>query len=210
MIQKRSHNEREFRSAPIREVRVATADDGTHAVSGFAIVYNSLSVDLGGFKEIVAPGALTRTLAESPDVLCLRDHEPTLLLGRTTAGTLTLADGQAGLHFTCTLPATTTGTDLAESLRRGDIDSCSFGFCTVNDTWVQDANGDIIRTLLDVDLFEVSIVSFPAYPATTAAMRSAIDALRATDPAQVAAAVERGLKLQRSLLSLRLQEMQAQ
>lgn len=212
----------EIRSAPIREVRVATSDDGTHSVSGYAIVYNSQSVDLGGFAEIVAPGSLTRTLKDSPDVLCLRDHKQELLLGRTTAGTLTLVEDQMGLNFTCNLPATTTGNDLAESLRRGDIDSCSFGFCVANDTWNQDANGAIIRTLLDVDLFEISVVSFPAYESSSASLRSAPVEIRSAieasrNPVVVpviavldeSAVASHALSHQRSKLALRLLELSA-
>jgi HK97 family phage prohead protease len=165
--------EREVRTATIREVRVTTGDDGTHTVSGYAIVYNSQSVDLGGFVETVATGALTRSLTDNPDVLCLRDHKQELLLGRTTSGTLTLTDDATGLRFSCSLPATSAGNDLAESLRRGDIDSCSFGFFTVKDSWLVNDNGDASRTLLDVDLFEISIVSFPAYEATSASIRTA-------------------------------------
>jgi HK97 family phage prohead protease len=165
--------QREIRTVTMREVRVSMAEDGTHTVSGYAIVYNASSTDLGGFTETIVPGALTRTLLENPDVLCLRDHKPELLLGRTTSGTLSLSEDQIGLKFTCTLPKTSAATDLAESLSRGDIDACSFGFVTQNDTWTQDANGDVIRNLLDIDLFEVSIVSFPAYMQTSASLRSA-------------------------------------
>ena len=168
-----SNNNREYRFAGKREIRVATGDDGTNTVSGYAILYNALSCDLGGFKETIAPGALTRTLVECPDVLCLRDHESSLLLGRTTSGTLTLTEDNIGLQFVCQLPNTSAANDLAESLRRGDIDTCSFGFSCVNDTWTQDAEGNVIRCLLDIDLFEVSVVSFPAYADTSAALRSA-------------------------------------
>jgi HK97 family phage prohead protease len=166
-------NKREIRSITAAEFRVSTNSDGSKTVAGYAILYNSQSVDLGGFKEIVAPGALTRTLQERPDVLCLRDHKTELLLGRTNAGTLTLEDQPTGLHFTVKLPATTAGSDTAESLSRGDIDGCSFGFSVRNDIWNDTADGTIIRTLLDIDLYEISITSFPAYQSTTAALRSA-------------------------------------
>ncbi|MBB5066151.1 HK97 family phage prohead protease [Granulicella mallensis] len=173
MNPKPTTNSREYRSSVMRDVRVSKNDDGSNTVSGYAVLYNSLSVDLGGFVETIAPGALTRTLADSPDVLCLRDHQVELLLGRTISGTLILTEDSIGLNFVCQLPNTTTGNDLAESLRRGDIDSCSFGFSCANDTWTQDAQGCVIRCLLDIDLFEVSVVSFPAYPETSAALRSA-------------------------------------
>ena len=178
MSKKYKTNDREVRSIPAREIRVATRDDGSKTVSGYAILYNSQSVDLGGFKEIVAPGSVARSLKENPDVLCLRDHKSELVLGRTTAGTLTLDDQPTGLYFTVTLPNTTAANDLAESLSRGDVSGCSFGFSVNNDTWMDDAEGNIIRTLLDLDLFEISITSFPAYPSTTAALRNAPKEIR--------------------------------
>jgi uncharacterized protein len=178
MNPKKNSNQREIRSIPAKELRVVTRDDGSRAVTGYAILYNSQSVDLGGFREIVAPGSLTRTLRENPDVLCLRDHKSELVLGRTVAGTLTLEDQPTGLSFTVTLPNTTAASDLAESLSRGDVDGCSFGFCVCNDTWLDDSEGNIIRTLLDIDLYEISVTSFPAYPATTAALRTAPHEIR--------------------------------
>jgi uncharacterized protein len=173
MATKQIQNQREIRSIPAAEFRVSTNSDGSKTVGGFAILYNSQSVDLGGFKEIVAPGAVTRTLQENPSILCLRDHRTELLLGRTSAGTLTLDDQPTGLNFTVKLPATSAGNDLAESLARGDIDGCSFGFTVRNDVWNDTADGTILRTLLDLDLYEISITSFPAYTSTTAALRSA-------------------------------------
>jgi HK97 family phage prohead protease len=170
---KPNDSEIEVRSAPLKEVRVETNATGGHSVSGYAIVFNSESVDLGGFTEIVAPNALARTLIDNPDVLCLRDHKQELLLGRTISGTLTLKTDDTGLYFTCSLPATSSGNDLAESLRRGDIDSCSFGMVVVRDAWSIDLNGNDRRTLLDIDVYEISIVSFPAYEASSASLRSA-------------------------------------
>ena len=178
------------RTAPARETRsfklsaqsieVRANADGSKTVSGIAAPFNSQSVDLGQFFEVIAPGAFTRTLKENPDVLCLRDHKQEYLLGRTTSGTLTLKeDMSAGLRFTVNLPNTTQANDLAESLRRGDIDSCSFGFVTVKDDWRVLPDSDVLlRVLQDVDLFEISIVSFPAYPDSKAALRSVPAALR--------------------------------
>ena len=90
---------------------VRTTADGQKQVSGYAIVFNSPSQDLGGFTEICAPTMLNRTLRENPDVLILRDHKQELLLGRTTAGTLSLNVDSVGLAFTATLPQTAIGDD---------------------------------------------------------------------------------------------------
>jgi HK97 family phage prohead protease len=124
-----------------------------------------------GFIEIIKPGAFTRTLKDNPDVLMLRDHKQELLLGRTKSGTLTLRETSKGLEFECQLPNNSDGDNLAVSLKRGDIDSCSFGFNVMSDSWA-DVDGQLVRTLLDIDLFECSVVSFPAYPDSTAALRS--------------------------------------
>src|SRR5215469_3192801 len=93
------NKKKELRYLPARELRVQTSPDGTRTLSGYAIVYNSLSNDLGGFTEIVAPGAVTESLANNPDVLCLRDHDSSILLGRTKSKTLTLTEDSVGLRF---------------------------------------------------------------------------------------------------------------
>lgn len=175
------------RQSPKREVRsfaasqpmtVRTAPDGSKQVAGYAIVWNSRSVDLGGFTEICSATMLDRTLKENPDVLALRDHKSELLLGRTTANTLSLRVDSKGLAFTITLPKTNIGDDTAENVRLGNLSGCSFGFSCINDSWAADAAGNVVRTLLDVDLAEISITSFPAYQATTVNTRSCPVALR--------------------------------
>jgi phage head maturation protease len=80
----------ERRNIRATEIRMSTGADGSQILTGYAVRFNSPSIDLGGFTEICAPGMFTRTLRESPDVLMLRDHNSSQLLGRTTAGTLTL------------------------------------------------------------------------------------------------------------------------
>jgi hypothetical protein len=165
-------NARELRYLPIHELRVATGDDGVRTVSGYAALFLSRSVDFGGWYEMISPAAFATTLQDNPDVLALRDHDASILLGRTKSGTLKLSEDTVGLKFECTLPDTTQARDLAESMSRGDIDSCSFGFSTDNDVWTEDGEGCTVRTLIAVTLYEISIVSFPAYPDTSASLRS--------------------------------------
>jgi uncharacterized protein len=157
---------------------VQTSADGSRTISGYAIRYNEPSSDLGGFIEIVAPGAVTDSLKTSPDVLCLRDHKQDILLGRTKAKTLELTEDSSGVRFVCKLPATSQAADLAASIDRGDLDGVSFGFTTVKDKWTSDASGNVIRTLLQLQLFEVSPCSFPAYPSTSVSIRSCPAELR--------------------------------
>lgn len=168
------HN-REIRSVSA-ELRVARADDGSRTISGL-IPYNSSSVDLGGFQEIIAPSAFASALKEGSDVLALRDHDPKLLLGRTKSKTLTLSDSPEGLRYSIKLPNTTVANDLAESIERGDLDSTSFGFRCIEDRWAA-ADDSVIRTLLNVELIECSPCSFPAYSDSHVALRSAPPELR--------------------------------
>lgn len=158
---------------------VRTTADGGKQVSGYAIVWNS-PADIGDFTEVCSPQMLQRTLRENPDVLALRDHKQELLLGRTTAGTLQLRTDNKGLAFTVTLPQTAVGDDTHENVRLGNLSGCSFGFVTRDDAWAVDANGNVTRTLLDVDLFEISITSFPAYQSTSVSARSKASELRST------------------------------
>ena len=163
--------EQEIRTLATREFRVATSEDGTRTLSGI-IPYNSLSVDLGGFTELIAPGAFAGVLEPDADILCLRDHKPELLMGRTKSKTLSLSDSADGLRFTCKLPKTTQANDLAESVDRGDLDATSFGFYTLDDKWAADATGNVVRTLISVELFELSPCSFAAYQGSQVTIRS--------------------------------------
>lgn len=165
----------ETRTLP-RPVEVRAATEGTlRTAVGYAAVFNS-TVDIGGmWMETISPGAFTDALGQ--DVRALINHEPGRLLGRTAAGTLRLSQDAVGLAVEIDLPDTTDGRDVTSWLQRGDVDGMSFGFRVTKETW--DETGDIARrTILAVDLREVSIVTFPAYGDTSIALRS-LDAIRA-------------------------------
>src|ERR1017187_4218076 len=104
----------EKRAIKASEIRIATSADGVKSLSGYAVVFNSPSVDLEGFTEVCSQGMFTRTLRDSPDILLLRDHSSSQLLARTTAGTLTLTQDAKGLAFTATLPKTAIAEDRSE------------------------------------------------------------------------------------------------
>jgi HK97 family phage prohead protease len=145
---------------------------------GYASVFNSKSQDLGGFVEIVRPGAFTRALTGGADVRALVNHDPNLILGRSAAGTLVLVEDERGLRVEILPPDTQAGRDTLESVRRGDLDGMSFAFRAIQDKWdySDKARGTMLRELLDVDLFDVSVVAFPAYPKTDVALRSMAEA----------------------------------
>jgi hypothetical protein len=160
--------ERRALTAPL-EVR-----EESRTIAGYAAVFNS-ETDIGGmFREQIAPGAFKPSL--SADVRALFDHDTAHVLGRTKAGTLRLREDDHGLAVEIDLPDTQTGRDLRESMARGDIDGMSFGFRVTKQEW--DESGETpLRTIREVELFEVSVVTFPAYADTEVALRS-LDAER--------------------------------
>jgi HK97 family phage prohead protease len=148
------------------------AASGKNFAEGYAAVFNSYSGDLGGFREMISPGAFTRAIREKQDVRCLLNHDPNYVLGRSKSGTLELAQDSRGLHFRCELGGQQYARDLRESMDRGDIDSCSFSFSVVpgGDDWSEDEENSVrfaARHVRDVNLFDVSCVTYPAYTDTS-------------------------------------------
>lgn len=144
-------------------------------IRGYAVVFNSLSLDLGGFRELVEPSAVDRTLREGLDVRAYFNHDQGLVLGRRSAGTLQLRKDGHGLAVEITPPDTTMAKDLVKSIKRGDISGMSFRFRTIEDAWDFKSNPPT-RSLVDMVIGEVSVVSEPAYPATDVAVRSLSEA----------------------------------
>lgn len=141
-------------------------------IAGYAAVFDVLSEPLfWGVREKIRAGAFKRTLAEGADVRALVDHNPQMILGRNKAGTLRLYEDDHGLHYEIDPPETTVGRDTIVSLRRKDVDQSSFGFRVKEEEY--NIKGDVVtRELIDVDLFDVSIVTYPAYPQTSVSVRS--------------------------------------
>lgn len=164
----------EIRSLPTARLEIRTDADGNKRATGYLAVYNQRSVDLGGFVEKISPGAFTDSLKTQPDVRLLVNHDWSKPLARTAAGTLSLRDDSTGLGFSASLPDTTYARDLAESISRGDVSGCSFGFCCApnGDAWGTTEDGRALRTLNAVNLSEGSIVTAPAYPQTSVSLRS--------------------------------------
>lgn len=143
---------------------------GAGRLTGYAAVFNTLSNPLPWY-ETIKPGAFKKTLAEGADVRALREHDPAKLLGRTTAGTLDLRETRKGLLSQIQLPDTELGRDTLEAVRRGDLTQMSFGFYVTDDEW-QKQDGKDVRVIKSVDLFDVSVVAYPAYEDTTVAARA--------------------------------------
>lgn len=145
--------------------------------TGYAAKFDTRSHDLGGFIETVRGGAFRRALSEGQDVRALINHDAGLILGRTASGTLKLAEDSTGLHYEVAAPDTSYARDLAESMQRGDVTQSSFSFRVRQDDWQKEGRGRL-RTLIDVDLLDVSPVTYPAYEDTESGLLGAARALR--------------------------------
>jgi HK97 family phage prohead protease len=154
------------------ELRAESQGDKFQLV-GYAALFNSPSKNLGGFVEVIAPGAFDRALREKQTVRFTFNHSLDAVLARSDNGTLTLATDGKGLKFKAQLNQNIQQhRDLFEACKAGLYDECSFAFTAPPDgqQWSPDGTQ---RTLLDVDLFDVSLVATPAYQGTSAAARSA-------------------------------------
>lgn len=163
----------ERRVLPSEGCKILRANDKTGELTfrGRPWVYGQQSDDLGGWAEIVEEGAATRTLAKDPDVRFLVNHDSNLLLARTSSGTLTLSEDDEGGVAEANMANVTYARDLAELIERGDMTQMSFGFWVTSDSWA--GNLHVVREF-DLDGGDVSAVTYPAYPQTSAELRSAL------------------------------------
>lgn len=161
----------------IRSIDVEFRNEGENrTIDGYAIVFNSLSHDLGGFVEQVSPNALDGVLERS-DVVALLNHDNSRgILGRSRfgKGSLNLSVDEHGLRFVVEAPHTALGDECLEYLRRGDATQCSFAFSVGSDTWEKRSDGTYLRTINSFDrIFDCSILTCtPAYEATSVSCRS--------------------------------------
>jgi len=163
----------ERRTFEFDELRVDEQEEPK--IFGHAAVFNKLSENLGMFKEKIKPGAFSKTIQES-DIRALFNHDPNYVIGRTKNNTLKLMEDNKGLLFEAIPPKTQWANDLIVSIKRGDITQNSFSFRTIKDKW-ETVDEENIRTLIEVELFDVSPVTFPAYPQTDVSVRSIIMAV---------------------------------
>lgn len=163
-----------------REVRFsgvelrASSSNGKMTIQGRPAVYNSLSKNLGGFKEVLLRGCFDESLND-PEIYATFNHDDSKILGRVSAGTLQVSSDSIGLTMRCELPNNTVGKDLHESIKRGDITKMSFGMYVQDDAWdIATEGGQTFqrRSVKQAKLFEVSAVTSPAYDASSVSARS--------------------------------------
>lgn len=166
------------------EFRAEPDGDGL-TFSGYAAVFDSLSDDLGGFREIIRPGAFGESLRARRDIKMFHNHNSDIVLASKKAGTLALIEDERGLLATAKLPDSEWGRSVATAVSRGDISTMSFGFEALRTVEPKDGAA---RELLNVRLWEVSTVSgWPAYPATTATVRHLADLVDVAEDTMAAA-----------------------
>lgn len=152
-----------------RPLSIADSQSALPKIHGYAAVFNQPSEDMGGFREIVLPGAFAEAI-RADDVRALVNHDENLVLGRTSARTLRLVEDQRGLYVEITPPDTQYARDLIAAMRRGDVTQMSFAFTfdARGRAWAK-LSGGLVRSLRKVErLFDVSVVTMPAFPQTSA------------------------------------------
>ena len=156
-------------------------------IEGYGSVFNQRSVDLGGFTEVIAPGAFDGVIERS-DVKCYLDHNPEkgiLARSRNGKGSLSLELDERGLKYAFDAPHTNLGDEVVEGLRRGDYSQSSFAFTVESESWTKEEDGTYLRTINKIGgLYDVSIVANPAYEGTSVALRS-LDAFKAQEETQI-------------------------
>lgn len=172
----------ERRTVRLVELRVQGEGDEEPRIAGYAAVFSQLSEDLGGWREIIQPGFFDQVLED--DVRALWNHNADMVLGRTRSGTLALRQDDQGLRIEIQPPATQWARDALVTMDRGDVDQASFAFRVRpdGDRWDMRDDGTVIRTLLAggcARLYDVSPVTYPAYPQTSMSVRSLVENMRA-------------------------------
>lgn len=170
--------EKEIRAMPVTlEIREADGDDGKRTITG-SIKYNTESAEMRDwaddiFVEEIDKEAFKDSIS-SRNVVALWSHDTSQILGNTKAGTLRLTNMETELRFELDIPDTQAGNDAWTLIKRGDVDGVSFGMKVRKAKWSSEKRGDkriYKRTILNAELFEISPVAFPAYPANEVSAR---------------------------------------
>ena len=174
----------------IRSFNIELRDEPeSRHIEGYGSVFNERSLDLGGFVEMIAPGAFDGVIERS-DVKCYLDHNPgkgILARSRNGKGSLSLVVDEKGLQYSFDAPKTNLGDEVVEGIKTVDYSQSSFAFTVDDEVWTKEADGTYLRTITKIGgLYDVSIVANPAYEGTSVALRS-LDAFKAKEeiPAEV-------------------------
>lgn len=169
---------KEIRTLPVKiEVRAGDGEEEKRTIAG-SIKYNTESVEMKDFwgdtfVEEIASGAFDESL-KTRDVVGLWSHDPAKVLGSTKSGSLRIENTKDELRFELDIPNTSAGNDAWELIKRGDVDGVSFGMKVTKNKWTSEMRGNkkvYKRSILSAELYEISPVAFPAYPANEVSTR---------------------------------------
>lgn len=173
--------ERRFLTTEVR----ATGDESNPIIEGVAAVFNTETTIGGLFRETIRPGAFTRVLRENPDVIAAYNHDWNIVLGRTSAGTLTLTETLRGLEYKNQVnPKDSEAMNVYHKVKRGDVPQASFAFTVRSEAWTKpQTKGELaLREVIEVErLFDVGPVAFGAYPQASASARSQAQTFQQTE-----------------------------
>lgn len=171
---------KETRYVEIPEFRAIEESDGQRYLEGYAAVFNSRSELLGNFIEVIEQNAFADVLDN--DAVALLNHDPNYPLARRSNGTLTLEQDSTGLKTRFRLPDTSYATDVWNMVRDGLLKQMSFAFEVGKEGWSKLQDGTPLRSIQKVKrLYDVSVVTYPAYPETSIHARSMAEQLIDTD-----------------------------
>lgn len=167
----------EVRSFTVENLQTEERGDHKPTLVGYAALFGVETTIGGMFRESIRSGAFTRAIQEKHDVRATLNHDPNYVFGRTKSGTLTIEQDDQGLRVEIDPPEAQWSKDIIASVKRGDIDQMSFQFIPKKVEWSQaeDQGGLDLREIVDLDLRDVSLVTFPAYDKTSVSARSADD-----------------------------------
>lgn len=159
-------------------------------ITGYCAVFGKMSQDLGNFREVIDAGAFDKCLATNPDVVGLFNHSNDMVLGRTSSGTMKLVKDATGLKYEIDPPDTSYAKDLMVSMKRGDVKSSSFGFFCLSDSWsVDKKTNENIRTILEAEIFDASVVTSPAYLDASSQVRALFPDDKGSVPEEITAKI---------------------
>lgn len=178
----------------------ARSDGDKPQIVGYAAVFNTETNIADMFRETIAPGAFADAI-KTDDVRALFNHDANYVLGRSASGTLKMSEDKKGLHVEIDPdPSQTWARDLMAAMKRGDINQMSFAFLPVQQSWKEEVDKLPLRIIERVKLYDVSVVTYPAFPTTSAAVRS-LDAYRSLRRPSLAFTIRMAMK-RRALKSI--------
>ena len=204
-------SELERRAGILQGIEVRQDTDDGPVITGYAAVFNQESVDLGGFTEVIRPGAFADVLTRGDDIVALWNHDVNYVLGRVSNGTLTLYEDELGLRYEVRPRSGGWIDDLVESIRRRDVQGNSFSFYVGEDgeKWTKRQDGSLLREITRVaEVRDVGPVTLPAYPQTVVVARSVVDTAKSLRAQDLARDHELALRAQSLDVELKIEEIE--